>query len=140
MSIKINEYIIRIPLFVIFFWFGLLKPLGMSAAEPLVLDTVNWMPFLSPSQWLNVIGWWEVIIGLAFLFQKTTNIALILLFLQMSGTFMPLFLLPEVTFQNLNPFTPTLEGQYIIKNILIIASAMIIAKKSLQEKKFIKTS
>jgi len=140
MSIKINEYIIRIPLFVIFFWFGLLKPLGMSAAEPLVLDTVNWMPFLSPGQWLNVIGWWEVIIGLAFLFQKTTNIALILLFLQMSGTFMPLFLLPEVTFQNLNPFTPTLEGQYIIKNILIIASAMIIAKKSLQEKKFIKTS
>jgi len=135
MSIKINEYIIRIPLFVIFFWFGLLKPLGMSAAEPLVLDTVNWMPFLSPGQWLNVIGWWEVIIGLAFLFQKTTNIALILLFLQMSGTFMPLFLLPEVTFQNLNPFTPTLEGQYIIKNILIIASAMIIAKKSLQEKK-----
>merc|ERR1712046_179454 len=106
-SIKINEYIIRIPLFVIFFWFGLLKPLGMSAAEPLVLDTVNWMPFLSPSQWLNVIGWWEVVIGLAFLFQKTTNIALILLFLQMSGTFMPLFLLPEVTFQNLNPFTPT---------------------------------
>ena len=93
------------------------------------------MPFLSPGQWLNVIGWWEVIIGLAFLFQKTTNIALILLFLQMSGTFMPLFLLPEVTFQNLNPFTPTLEGQYIIKNILIIASAMIIAKKSLQEKK-----
>ena len=135
MSIKINEYIIRIPLFVIFFWFGLLKPLGMSAAEPLVLDTVNWMPFLSPSQWLNVIGWWEVVIGLAFLFQKATNIALILLFLQMSGTFMPLFLLPEVTFQNLNPFTPTLEGQYIIKNILIIASAMIIAKKSLQEKK-----
>ena len=135
MSININEYIIRIPLFVIFFWFGLLKPLGMSAAEPLVLDTVNWMPFLSPSQWLNVIGWWEVVIGLAFLFQKTTNIALILLFLQMSGTFMPLFLLPEVTFQNLNPFTPTLEGQYIIKNILIIASAMIIAKKSLQDKK-----
>lgn len=137
MSIKINEYIIRVPLFVIFFWFGLLKPLGLSAAEPLVLDTVNWMPLLSPEQWLNVIGWWEVLIGIAFLFQKTTNIALILLFLQMSGTFMPLFLLPEVTFQNLNPFTPTLEGQYIIKNILIIVSAIIIAKKSLQEKNII---
>ena len=137
MSIKINEYIIRVPLFVIFFWFGLLKPLGLSAAEPLVLDTVNWMPLLSPEQWLNVIGWWEVLIGMSFLFQKTTNIALILLFLQMSGTFMPLFLLPEVTFQNLNPFSPTLEGQYIIKNILIIVSAIIIAKKSLQEKNII---
>ena len=137
MSIKINEYIIRVPLFVIFFWFGLLKPLGLSAAEPLVLDTVNWMPLLSPEQWLNVIGWWEVLIGMAFLFQKTTNIALILLFLQMSGTFMPLFLLPEVTFQNLNPFTPTLEGQYIIKNILIIVSAIIIAKKSLRQKNII---
>tara|TARA_B100000963_G_C22427721_1_gene580635 strand:- start:110 stop:550 length:441 start_codon:yes stop_codon:yes gene_type:complete len=134
MKNKNNEYIVRIPLFVIFFWFGLLKPLGFSAAEPLVLKTVYWMPFFSAQVWLCIIGWWEVLIGIGFLFNKTTFPALILLLLQMSGTIMPLFILPDITFQNMNPFTPTLEGQYIIKNLFIIAGAILIANKSLKKK------
>ena len=135
MSIKNNENLIRISLFIIFFWFGLLKPLGLSAAEQLVLDTVYWMPLFSAHTWLSIIGWWEVIIGLCFLFEKTTKVALLLLLLQMTGTFMPLVILPDITFQNSNFFTPTLEGQYILKNILIIAAALIISNKSLETKK-----
>ena len=135
MSIKNNKNLIRISLFIIFFWFGLLKPLGLSAAEQLVLDTVYWMPIFSAHTWLSIIGWWEVIIGLCFLFEKTTKIALLLLLLQMTGTFMPLVILPDITFQNSNFFTPTLEGQYILKNILIIAAALIISNKSLETKK-----
>ena len=135
MSIKNNENLIRISLFIIFFWFGLLKPLGLSAAEQLVLDTVYWMPLFSAHTWLSIIGWWEVIIGLCFLFEKTTKVALLLLLLQMTGTFMPLVILPDITFQNSNFFTPTLEGQYIVKNILIIAAALIISNKSLETKK-----
>ena len=54
--------------------------------------------------WLSIIGWWEVVIGLCFLFEKTTKIALVLLLLQMTGTFMPLIILPDVTFQNSNFF------------------------------------
>ena len=134
MSIKNNKNLIRISLFIIFFWFGLLKPLGLSAAEQLVLDTVYWMPIFSANAWLSIIGWWEVVIGLCFLFEKTTKIALVLLLLQMTGTFMPLIILPDVTFQNSNFFTPTLEGQYILKNILIIAAALIISNKSLETK------
>ena len=134
MSIKNNKNLIRLSLFIIFFWFGLLKPLGLSAAEQLVLDTVYWMPIFSAHVWLSIIGWWEVIIGLCFLFEKTTKIALVLLLLQMTGTFMPLIILPDVTFQNSNFFTPTLEGQYILKNILIIAAALIISNKSLETK------
>ena len=126
--------LIRLSLFIIFFWFGLLKPLGLSAAEQLVLDTVYWMPIFSAHAWLSIIGWWEVVIGLCFLFEKTTKIALVLLLLQMTGTFMPLIILPDVTFQNSNFFTPTLEGQYILKNILIIAAALIISNKSLETK------
>tara|TARA_A100001388_G_C28753542_1_gene493631 strand:+ start:1463 stop:1882 length:420 start_codon:yes stop_codon:yes gene_type:complete len=135
MSIKNNKNLIRISLFIIFFWFGLLKPLGLSAAEQLVLDTVYWMPIFSAHTWLSIIGWWEVIIGLCFLFEKTTKVALLLLLLQMTGTFMPLVILPDITFQNSNFFTPTLEGQYILKNILIIAAALIISNKSLETKK-----
>ncbi|VGO16996.1 hypothetical protein PDESU_05590 [Pontiella desulfatans] len=123
----VGEPAARCSLFVVFFWFGILKPLGVSSAEPLVLKTVDWMPLLSPVQWLAVIGWWEMAIGLFFLTRKTTRLAIALLFLQMTGTFMPLFILPEITFQpNGVPFLPSLEGQYIIKNIIIISAALVI--------------
>ena len=97
------------------------------------VDTVYWMPFLSPESWAIVIGYWEMLIGLFFLSKKTTFYAMSLLFLQMSGTFMPLVLLPSVTFQNSNFLLPTLEGQYIIKNIIIIASALVVGRHYLKE-------
>ena len=118
---------VRISFGIIFIWFGILKPLGLSAAEPLLKATVAWLPFGSPETWLVVIGWWEVVIGLTFLFKKTTRIAIALLFLQMLGTFMPMVFLPEVVYQNGSSiYLPTMEGQYILKNLLIIASAVVI--------------
>lgn len=116
----------RISFAIIFVWFGILKPLGLSAAEPLLKATVSWMPFWKPELWLSIIGWWEVVIGITFLFKPTTRIAIGLLFLQMLGTFMPLFFLPELTFQEGNLLLPTMEGQYIIKNLLIISAALVI--------------
>ena len=122
-----GEPAIRFSFAIIFFWFGILKPIGLSSAEPLVLATVVWMPFFSPAQWVSIIGWWEVIIGVTFLFKRTTRIAIGLLFLQMGGTILPLFLLPEIVFQpNGIPFLPTLEGQYIIKNLMIISAALAV--------------
>jgi len=118
---------LRYALAVIFIWFGLLKPLGVSPAEPLVLMTVDWMPLLSARSWLAVIGWWEVAIGVAFLFGPTLRLAIGLLALQMVGTFMPLVLLPGVTFQEgAMPWGLTMEGQYIVKNLLIIAAALVV--------------
>ncbi|TNE56935.1 MAG: hypothetical protein EP344_11665 [Bacteroidetes bacterium] len=87
---------VRISVAVIFFWFGILKPLGLSAALPIVKATVVWLPILEPDTWVRIIGWWEVAIGVLFLFERTTRIAIGLLFLQMAGTFMPLVFLPEV--------------------------------------------
>ena len=121
-----NDYLVRIPIFIIFFWFGFLKLVDLSPAQELVQDTVYWMPFLSAEMWTYVIGFWEVLIGVFFLFKKTTLIAMLLLLIQMSGTFLPLVILPEITFQDSNPFLPTLEGQYIIKNLIIISSALVI--------------
>jgi uncharacterized membrane protein YkgB len=118
---------LRYSLAVIFIWFGLLKPLGLSPASELVMKTVEWMPLFSPRAWLNVIGWWEVIIGVTFLFRPTIRIAIALLAMQMLGTFMPLVMLPEITFQESRiPYALTIEGQYIIKNLLIMAAALVI--------------
>ena len=131
-----NDFLVRIPIFIIFFWFGFLKIMDLSPAQQLVKDTVYWMPFLSAESWTHVIGVWEVLIAICFLFKRTTLIAMILLFLQMSGTFLPLLILPEITFQNSNPFLPTLEGQYIIKNIIIITAALMIGRSYLKVKFF----
>ena len=129
-----NDYLIRIPIFIIFFWFGFLKIVGLSPAQQLVKDTVYWMPFLTAEMWTYIIGIWEVLIAICFLFKKTTLLGMVLLFVQMSGTFLPLLILPEVTFQDSNPFLPTLEGQYIIKNIIIITAALIIGRTYLKVK------
>jgi len=118
---------LRLSLALIFIWFGVLKPLGLSPAEKLVKATVEWMPWYSPDTWLAVIGWWEVAIGVTFLFHKTLRLAIALLALQMVGTFMPLVIQADVTFQpGRIPYAPTIEGQYIIKNLLIIAAALVV--------------
>ena len=117
---------IRLSFGVIFIWFGILKPLGLSSAEGLLKATVIWLPFGSPEMWLIIIGLWEVVIGVFFFFKRTTRIAIVLLFLHMAGTFMPLIVLSEVTFQSNNILLPTLEGQYIIKNLMIISAALVL--------------
>lgn len=124
---KIGLPALRISLGIIFIWFGILKTIGLSPAEGLVLSTVNWMPIFSAETWLIIIGWWEVIIGICFLFKPTLRIAIGLLAMQMAGTLLPLFILTEVTFQSgAFPYAPTMEGQYIIKNLLIISAAIVI--------------
>jgi len=118
---------IRFSFAVIFIWFGLLKPFGLSTAAPLVKSTVEWMPFFSADTWVSIIGWWEVAIGVTFLFHRTLRIAIALLAMQMVGTFLPLFVAPHITFQpGRFPYAPTLEGQYIIKNLMIISGAMVV--------------
>ncbi|MEM7164558.1 MAG: DoxX family membrane protein [Planctomycetota bacterium] len=118
---------LRYSLAIVFVWFGLLKPLGLSPAENLVRETVSWMPLFTPAVWVKIIGWWEVAIGLLFLWNYTTRIAIALLAGQMIGTFLPLIVLPEVAFQSDGfPFALTMEGQYIVKNLLIISAALVI--------------
>ncbi len=118
---------VRISFGIIFIWFGILKPLGISSAEPLVLATVPWLPVFQGETWVAIIGWWEVLIGVAFLFKRTIRIAIGLLALQMVGTFLPLIMLPEITFQSgYFPYGPTMEGQYIIKNLMIISAALVV--------------
>jgi len=118
---------LRYSLAVVFIWFGALKPAGLSPAEPLLLMTVDWMPLLPAESWLVVIGWWEIAIGVLFLSRKTLRFAIALLAMQMVGTFMPLVILPDATFQpGRIPYGLTLEGQYIVKNLLIISAAMVI--------------
>ncbi|MEO5635108.1 MAG: hypothetical protein ABIS26_00685 [Candidatus Paceibacterota bacterium] len=115
----------RFALFVIFFWFGALKVVGLSPASPLVQALFeHTISFMSFNHFMILFGLFECFIGIIFLIPGYERIAIILLFFHMITTFMPLFLLPQVTWSRF--MVPTMEGQYIIKNLVIIASAVFV--------------
>lgn len=110
----------------VFFWFGLLKMLGLSPAEALVQNLFEQtLSFLDFPTFLIFFGLLEMLIGILFLIQKTTRVVIPLLLLHIITTALPLVILPEVTWSAL--LVPTLVGQYIIKNVVIIAGALSIA-------------
>jgi uncharacterized membrane protein YkgB len=120
----------RLALGIVFIWFGALKMIGeLSPAYDLIAATIYW---LTPEVIIPLLGLWEVAIGIAFLFPPLTRLALLLLIPQMPGTFLPLVLLPEICF-TIVPFGLTLEGQYIVKNLVIIACALIIGGTALRK-------
>ena len=114
---------LRFSIGLIFVWFGFLKPFGISPAQELVTNTVYW--FDDKVSFVKFLGWWEVAIGITMCIKPLIRISIFLLFLQMPGTFLPLVLLPEICFTNF-PFGLTLEGQYIIKNLIIISAGLVI--------------
>lgn len=122
----------RLAVGVVFIWFGALKIMGeLSPAYDLVAATVYW---LTPEIIVPLLGMWEVAIGVAFLIPRLTRLALLLLIPQMPGTFLPLLLMPEVTY-TVFPLGLTIEGQYIVKNLVIIACALIIGGSALRKQK-----
>lgn len=119
---------LRIALGVVFLWFGVLKFFpDLSPAETLVGRTIEQLTFgiVRPDVSLPALAAWESIIGIGLIVGRGLRGILLLLALQMAGTFTPLLLFPNETFQ-VFPFAPTLEGQYIIKNIVLIGAAMVV--------------
>jgi uncharacterized membrane protein YkgB len=119
---RYGHFVLRMGLAVVFIWFGLLKPLGLSPAADLVRRTVYFVP---PDLFIPILGWWEVAIGVGLLYRPLNRTAIFLLFLQMPGTLLPLVLLPEVCFTHI-PWGLTLEGQYIIKNAVLIGAGLVV--------------
>jgi uncharacterized membrane protein YkgB len=114
---------LRYSMAIIFIWFGALKVFDASPADYLVTQTVFWF---DPVWFIPFLGVWEMAIGLCFLHPKLLRIGIFLLVPQMAGTFLPFFFLPHITLQNGSILTPTMEGQYIIKNIVLISAAIVI--------------
>lgn len=128
-----GERILRLGLGGIFIWFGLLKPLGLSPAEALIAQTVGWC--CDPAWFVPLLGWWEVVIGVCLIdpnrwfgAASLTRVGVVLMMAQMSGTFLPLIILPDVTWRS--PGVLTLEGQYIVKNLVLIGGALYLAGRT----------
>jgi uncharacterized membrane protein YkgB len=132
-------FLLRISVGIIFFWFGFLKFFpGLSPAEGLVTKTVSIMTFslLPDFVIINGLALWEVLIGIGLISGKFMRETLFLLFLQMIGTFSPIFLFPHEVFNRI-PYAPTIEGQYIIKNLVLVAAGIVLGGKLRKPKKSI---
>lgn len=116
---------LRLSLGLIFIWFGALKPLGDSPANDVIIKTVYWF---DPDIFIPILGFWEIAIGICLLVNPLIRLGLFLLALQMPGTFLPLILRPEICFVDI-PFNLTLEGQYIIKNLVLIGAAIVVGSR-----------
>jgi uncharacterized membrane protein YphA (DoxX/SURF4 family) len=119
---------LRLSLGIVFLWFGALKFVpGLSPAEDLAARTIETLSggAIQPAISLPVLATWESLIGLGLLSGLFMRATLLLLVVQMAGTITPLFLFPSETFTQF-PVAPTLEGQYIIKNFVLIGAAMVV--------------
>lgn len=113
---------LRFGLGVVFLWFGALKFVpGMSPAETLIERTVGWI--VDPAWFQPALAIWECAIGLGLILNRWPRLTLLLLLAHMPGTFMPLVACPDVVWTSF-PFGWTLEGQYILKNLVLIGGAL----------------
>ncbi len=120
--------LLRISLGVIFFWFGVLKFFpGLSPAEGIASHTIELLTggLVSARAAVLILAVWECLIGLGLIIGKLMRITLLLLFLQMLGTLSPVVLIPHEVFAHI-PYAPTLEGQYIIKNLVLISAGFVL--------------
>jgi uncharacterized membrane protein YkgB len=120
--------LLRFALGIVFFWFGALKLFpGLSPAETLAGRTIEALTLgvVPTGVALPVLAVWEMAIGVGLFLGRWMRLTLLLLFVQMLGTITPLFLFPAETWVNF-PFVPTLEGQYIIKNVVLVSAAIVL--------------
>jgi uncharacterized membrane protein YphA (DoxX/SURF4 family) len=120
--------VLRMSLGIVFFWFGFLKFFpGLSPAQDLAERTIHDLTFglVGPSISLPLLATWETLIGLGLISGRFLRATLFLLAVQMLGTFLPLVFYPSETFTQF-PYAPTLEGQYIIKNLVLIGAGMVV--------------
>jgi len=118
----------RISIFVIYFWFGALKVLGTSPAESLVheLFDITLSHLVTFPTFLLLFGIIECLIGIAWLIPRLTFVAFYAVIIHLVFTFVPMVSLPDITWKKI--LTPTIIGQYIFKNLLLLTCVLLITR------------
>lgn len=120
--------ILRVALGVVFVWFGALKFFpGLSPAQTLAAKTIDLLTFglIPGGVSIVLLAILECAIGLGLISGSFMRVTLLLLAFQMVGAASPLVLFPGEVFAAF-PFAPTLEGQYIMKNVVLVSAGLVI--------------
>ncbi len=125
---RYSVLVLRLALGLVFVWFGALKFIpGLSPAQGLAARTIELLTFglIAPPISVWILAGWECLIGLGLITGRFIRVTIFLLLVQMAGTLTPLVLFPVETWQ-VFPIAPTMEGQYIIKNMVLVGAALVI--------------
>ena len=114
---------LRISVGIVFTWFGTLKVLDVSPVSDLVASTVYW---LDASWVVPTLGAMEVLVGLCLVTQRFLRLALLWFVIQLLGTFMVFLVLPQVAFSEGNPLLLTVEGEFVAKNLVLLAAGLVV--------------
>ncbi|MEX2143101.1 MAG: DoxX family membrane protein [Anaerolineales bacterium] len=120
--------LLRVSLGIVFLWFGVLKFFpGLSPAEDLAARTISQITFgmLPAATAVFILAAWESLIGIGLILGLQLRVTLFLLWVQMLGTVTPIFFFPNEVF-TVFPYAPTLEGQYIFKNVVLVSAGLVI--------------
>lgn len=126
-----SDWFLRISIAIIYIWFGILKPFDSSPAADLVANSIYFLP---REPFFIFLGIWETILGVMFLIPRLTKITFWIFILHMGGTFTPFITLMNTVFIKF-PYALSLEGQYIIKNLILISAAVAILMNYLRKNK-----
>jgi len=115
---------LRVALGVVFVWFGALKVAGVSPVAGIVADTLSWLPAAVAVPGLGAV---EILVGLGLLTGYAIRVTLFLFCAQMVGTFVTFAIMPERMFVGRNTLLLTTEGEFVVKNIVLITAGLVIA-------------
>jgi uncharacterized membrane protein YkgB len=114
---------LRLSLGIVFVWFGALKVFGVTPVTDLVADTVYWF---DPDWVVPALGWAELIVGIGLIFRIALRAVLALFVAQMAGTFLVLVVQPDIAFRDGNPLLLTVEGEFVVKNLVLLSAGLVI--------------
>lgn len=125
---RVCPTVLRLTLGVVYIWFGMLKVLGVSPIAQLVRDTV---PFVTPPpSFVVAVGLFEVGLGVWMLTGLRLHLMLPFFLAHMAGTFAVYVVQPGVAFQHGNPLVLTTTGEFVLKNLVLLAVGLTIATRS----------
>jgi len=126
--------VLRITLGIVFLWFGALKIFDLSPVTDLIAETYGFLP---QDAFLLILGIWEVLIGIGLLAKFYLRVTLALLWLQMAGVIFAIILAPSMFYLQNNPLLLTVEGEFVLKNIVLIAAGLVIGGFEIKRRRWI---
>jgi uncharacterized membrane protein YkgB len=114
---------LRVALGLVFMWFGALKTLGVSPVEKLIHQSYTFLPL---HQFVLILGGWEILVGMGLILKRGLRCTLILMWVHLAGTLLAVCLSPGDFFSQRIPFFLTVDGEFVIKNLVLIAAGLVI--------------
>ena len=128
---RVGLTLLRVSLGLVFVWFGALKVADLTPVGDLVAGT---LPFLDRTWFVPGLGAVEVALGLALLLGRAITVVCAVLVAHLCGTFLVLVMQPELAFQNGNPLLLTTIGEFVVKNVVLISAALVLAARLRESK------